>query len=162
MALLRLVRARGRGWICVGARGADAGLEPIEEAGVVVVDGVDEAGNEDLGPGVGLGKEAMDEICSPMFFEVAGGKCERVEEGAVLFASCEQALAEQAIERGHDGGVSEAGVELFGDLLHRGAVEPAQDRKHFALAATEDPERRKRGTFLNWRFGSCHAVLYRT
>jgi hypothetical protein len=26
---------------------------------------------------------------------------------------------------------------------------------------TEDPERLKGGTFLNWRFGSCHAVLCR-
>jgi hypothetical protein len=26
---------------------------------------------------------------------------------------------------------------------------------------TEDPERLKGGTFLNWRFGSCHRVLCR-
>ena len=59
-----------------GARGADTGFKLIEELSVVVVDGVDQAGDEDFGPHVGLGEEATNEMGSAAAFEIAGRKRE--------------------------------------------------------------------------------------
>lgn len=145
----------------MGARGANAGFELIEQVGVVVVDGVDEAGDQDFGADVGLGEESADEVGGAVTFEVACRKSDGVEEGAVLFVAREKTLAEEAIEGRHDGGVGEAGIEAFDDLLDGGAAEDAEDGEDFALAATEDAKWRERGTVFfaggSLGFGFVHA-----
>jgi hypothetical protein len=45
----------------VSARRTDAGLELIEQVGVVIVDGIDETGDEEVVLGVGLGEESRAE-----------------------------------------------------------------------------------------------------
>jgi hypothetical protein len=122
----------------LGAGGTHAGFELVEEAGVVVVDGIDEAGNEDIGLGVGFGKEAADEVRGALFFEIAGGEAGRVEERAIHLFALEKAFAEEAVESGHDRGVGEGGVDVFGDLLDGGAAQLAENGQHFALATTEE------------------------
>lgn len=135
---------RRLGLVRLGTRGADAGFELIEEFGVVVVDGVNQAGDQDFGPHVGLGEEAMDEMGSTAAFEIAGRKREGVEKSAVLLATLKEALAKETIEGRHDGGVRESGIEALGDLLHGGAAKQAEHGEHLALAAAKGAERRWR------------------
>jgi len=137
----------------VGARGADAGLELIEQIGVVMVDCIDEAGDQDIGLDVGFGKEAADQVRGAAAFEVARGKRGGVDEGAVLFVACEETFTKEAVKGGHDGGVGEAVVEVVGDLLDSGAAALVEEREHFALTAAEPAEGGERGAVFRGRPG---------
>jgi len=120
------------------ARGANAGFELVQQIVVVIADGIDQAGDEDVGLGVGFGEEAADEMGGALLFEVAGGETGGIKEGAVDLFAIEEAFAEEAIEGGHNGGVGEAGVEVLGNLLDSGAAQLAENGEHFALATAEE------------------------
>ncbi len=122
----------------MGAGRTHAGFELIEEVGVVVVDGIDEAGDQDVGLRFGFGKEAADEMRGSLLFEIARGEAGGVEEGAIHFFPLEEPFAEEAVESGHDRCVGEGGVDVFGYLLDGGAAQLAENGEHFALAATEE------------------------
>src|SRR5580693_2841595 len=56
---------------------------------------------------MGARQETGDQIPRAPAFPFLAGKARRIEKGPIGFAAVEKAFLEEAVERGHDGGVSE-------------------------------------------------------
>jgi hypothetical protein len=112
-------------------------FEPVEEFGVVALDCINEAGEQNVVVDLGVGEETMDEGVGASVFEIVRAESGCVKEGAVPLFATEQAFFEKPIESGHDRGVGERRSQPVGDLLDGSTAFTPKHGENLTLALTE-------------------------
>jgi hypothetical protein len=160
--LLRTRRER------VGPCGSDLGCELIKHPGVVVIDRIDQAGQQNIGPLAGVGKEAADQIQSTLRLNLPSSQACEIDERAILLFALQQALFEEAVQGSHDGGVGQRRAKTLRYLLHIRTPQRQKHRQHLPLPLAQLSNlqrtcgvRRDRGRSANplcWRFDAVRSA----
>ena len=69
--------------------------------------GFEQTGEQEFAGGMGARQETGDQILRALAFPFLAWKARRIEKGPIGFTAVEKPFLEEAIERGHNGGVSE-------------------------------------------------------
>ena len=129
-------------------RRSNPGIQLIEQFRVVMVNRVDQAGDQNFGVQIRFGKKFTDHIRRPSPLDIPGGNDCRINERPVLFLPLEQTFPEESIQRRHHRGVSQAGAQARRDLLDARGAQFPNHRHDFSLSPAKPTELRHGGADL--------------
>jgi hypothetical protein len=102
-----------------------------------MADGVEEAREKKFARGMRAGEETGDETASAVAFPFLARKLGRIDEGAVGLVAVEKPFFEEAIKRGHYGGVGERPAELLDDVTNGGFTRRPENFHPFEFEGAE-------------------------
>jgi hypothetical protein len=101
------------------------------------MDGVDQAGQQDIGSLAGIGEEATNQVGSALFFDLPGGEMSGIDERAVLLFALQEPFFEEAIEGRHHSGIGQHCAETLRYLLYIGTALRPEHRQDLSLPPTK-------------------------
>jgi len=82
----------------------------------VFADGFEQTRKQEFAGGMGARQKAGDQITRASAFPFQARKTWRIKKSAIRFAAVQKTFFEEAVERGHYGGVRERTTELWDDI----------------------------------------------
>jgi len=78
----------------------------------MLADSIKQARKQEFAGRIGASEETGNQISCSSAFPFLAGKTRRIDEGAIGFVAVQKTFFEEAVERGHYGGVREGSAEL--------------------------------------------------